>query len=99
MLDSLVRGSRRVGGATDLLDREMRTATEHCSLYESSHVPVWRGARNKGLQAEPTTSPEPFGPSQTVPVVNHGGNAPERKAGQAAKSLLIKYDKATNHQG
>ena len=39
MLDSLVRVSRRDGGAADLLDREMRIATEHCSLYESSHVP------------------------------------------------------------
>ena len=48
MLDSLVRVSRRVGGATDLLGREMRTATEHCSLYESSHVPVWRAARTPG---------------------------------------------------
>ena len=38
MLDSLVRVSRR----------EMRTATERCSLYESSHVPVGRGARTPG---------------------------------------------------
>ena len=45
MLDSLVRVSRRVGGAADLLGREMRTATERCSLYESSHVPVGRRAR------------------------------------------------------
>ena len=45
MLDSLVRVSRRVGGATDLLGREMRTATERCSLYESSHVSVTARAR------------------------------------------------------
>ena len=48
MLDSLVRVSRRVGGATDLLGREMRTATERCSLYESSQLPVGRGARTPG---------------------------------------------------
>ena len=99
MLDSLVRVSRRVGGAADLLDREMRTATEHCSIYESSHVPVWFRARRTGLKAEPTTSPEAFGLSQTVPVVNCGGNAPGRKARQAAKSLLIKDNRAANHQG
>lgn len=40
MLDSLVRVSRRVGGATDLLGREMETATEHCSLYEFPQIPV-----------------------------------------------------------
>ena len=48
MLDSLVRVSRRVGGAADLLGREMRTATERCSLYESSQLPVGRGARTPG---------------------------------------------------
>ena len=32
MLDSLVRVSRRVGGATDLLSREMETATEHLQV-------------------------------------------------------------------
>ena len=67
MLDSLVRVSRRVGGATDLLGREMRTATEHCSLYESSHVPVRCEARTpraasrtdnftRGLRCAPNSS-------------------------------------------
>ena len=67
VLDSLVRVSRRVGGAADLLGREMRTATERCSLYESSHVPVGRGARTpraasrtdnftQGLRSEPNGS-------------------------------------------
>ena len=67
MLDSLVRVSRRVGGATDLLGREMRTATERCSLYESSHVPVGLRARTpeaatrgdnftRGLRSEPNGS-------------------------------------------
>ena len=66
-LDSLVRVSRRVGGATDLLGREMRTATEHCSLYESSHVPVRCEARTpraagrtnnftRGLRCAPNSS-------------------------------------------
>jgi len=45
MLDSLVRVSRRVGGTSDLLGREMETATEHCSLYESPLLPIWCGAR------------------------------------------------------
>ena len=40
MLDSLVRVSRRVGATSDLLGREMETATEHCSLYESPQIPV-----------------------------------------------------------
>ena len=99
MLDSLVRVSRRVGGATDLLHREMRTATEHCSLYESSQVPVWSGARKTGLPAELTTSPEPFGPVQTVPVVNRRESAPGRTTGPAVESLLIKNDKAEASQG
>ena len=29
----------------DILGREMETATEHCSLYESPQIPVWCGAR------------------------------------------------------
>ena len=29
----------------DILGREMRTATEHCSLYESSQLPICCGAR------------------------------------------------------
>ena len=40
MLDSLVRVSRRVGGATDLLATEMRPELEKFSLYETTPVPV-----------------------------------------------------------
>ena len=45
MLHSLVRVSRRVRGATDLLGREMQTAIENCSLYEFAYIPVRREAR------------------------------------------------------
>ena len=89
MLDSLVRVSRR----------EMRTATERCSLYESSHVPVGRGARTPKLPAEPTTSPRAFDPSQTVPAVNCGENAPRSQARQRAPPLLIGHTLTARHRG
>ena len=67
MLDSLVHVSRRVGGAANLLGREMRIATEHCLKYESSHVTVWCDARTpraasrinnftRGLRCAPNSS-------------------------------------------
>ena len=55
------------GGATDLLGREMRTATENCSLYEFAYIPVRCEARTPraasitnnftlGLQFAPNSS-------------------------------------------
>ena len=56
MLDSLVRVSRRVGGATDLLATEMRPALEKCSLYETTPVPVERAAQAAELEHKEQTS-------------------------------------------
>ena len=50
MLDSLVRVSRRVGGAADLLATEMRSALEKCSLYETTLLPVDVAAQKAELK-------------------------------------------------
>ena len=50
MLDSLVRVSRRVGGAADLLATEMRPALEKCSLYEAALLPVDFAAQGAELK-------------------------------------------------
>ena len=61
MLDSLVRVSRRVGGAADLLATEMRAVpVMRHSLYEPAQLPADGEASNAGLGTpeEPTqTSP------------------------------------------
>ena len=59
MLDSLVRVSRRVGGAADLLDREMRAAAESRALYAPSYLPVRAKAGTPGAadgRSQTTTS-------------------------------------------
>ena len=48
MLDSLVRVSRRVGGAADLLATEMRAVPVRHSLYEPAPLPAGRQARSTG---------------------------------------------------
>ena len=65
MLDSLVRVSRRVGGAADLLATEMRAVPVRHSLYEPTLLPAGRRARkNRGsrdkaheLHPEPQSAP------------------------------------------
>merc|ERR1719209_328311 len=52
-----------------------------------------------GLPAEPTTSPRAFDPSQTVPAVSCGENAPRSQAGQSALSLLIGHTLTARHRG
>ena len=52
-----------------------------------------------GLPAEPTTSPRAFDPSQTVPAVSCGENAPRSQAGQSAPSLLIGHTLTARHRG
>ena len=54
MLDSLVRVSRRVGGAADLLATEMQPALEKCSLYETTPLPVDVAAQEAELELRGT---------------------------------------------
>ena len=66
MLDSLVRVSRRVGEAADLLDRETRAAAESRSLYEPAYLPVGAEARTPGAAGQKTDNFIPglrFGPN------------------------------------
>ena len=56
MLDSLVRVSRRVGGATDLLATEIRPASVRCSLYETVPIPVGLTAQQAELEHKAQTS-------------------------------------------
>ncbi len=57
MLDSLVRVSRRVGGATDLLATDMRPVPKHSK--ETTQIPVAAGPEGKAPAARrlPFTKP------------------------------------------
>ena len=60
LFNSLVRVSRRVGGAADLLATEMQAVTENHSLYEPALLPVDAGARKAGLgELSPELHPPP----------------------------------------
>ena len=52
MLDSLVRVSRRVGGATNLLTTEMQNMSNMLA-----HLPVGFKTKNTGLEHKERTSP------------------------------------------
>jgi hypothetical protein len=71
--------------------RSSRQAHSHAAISPNYtgflHFPFSR-FRHPGLPAEPTTSPEAFDSSQTVPAVNCGENAPGSQAGLNAPSLL-----------
>ena len=86
MLDSLVRVSRRVGGATDLLATEMRPATENCSLYETAPVPVGRAAQpaELGPSEKGTNFTRGCGANPTVRRVKRQRSATFGKAWQGS---------------
>jgi hypothetical protein len=60
MLDSLVRVSRRVGGAANLLTTEMQTVSNMDTCYTCLlNLPVDFKAKNTGLEHKERTSPMP----------------------------------------
>ena len=91
MLDSLVRVSRRVGGATDLLGRERRTATGCRLLYKSARGLSGPKPGHRELQAREGRQlhPRPLVQSQQFLPSTAGKVRPGSKLTQRAESLLI----------
>ena len=90
MVDSLVRVSRRVGGATDLLATEMRTAPARDACYTSPlSYPSEPKPGNAGLGHKDQTSPTPSVQPPTVRRVNDPRNAAAGQRNHRQPSLLI----------
>ena len=60
MLDSLVRVSRRVGGATDLLATEMRPATEQLLVIRDHSITRQLLCPEQGAAATEVTTTSPL---------------------------------------
>jgi hypothetical protein len=91
MLDSLVRVSRRVGGAADLLGREGRTATGCRLLYKSARDPSGPKPGHRELKAREGKQlhPRPLVRSQRFLPSTAGKVRPGGEPAQRAESLLI----------
>ena len=100
MLDSLVRVSRRVGGAADLLGREGRTATGCRLLYKSARDPSGPKPGHRELKAREGKQPlsQAFGPVPTVPAVNRGESAAGRRACTTGRVIADHGPPAAHHQ-
>ena len=88
MLDSLVRVSRRVGGAADLLAAEMRSVPVRHSLYETAPIPASNEARTPGLPPKRKLHPG-RSPFEAVRGVKSRRNAAIERADDDATSLRI----------
>ena len=91
MLDSLVRVSRRVGGAADLLATEMRAVPDKGhSLYEPAHVPAGPEARRRrGSGNKAPNFTRALGPVPAVRRVKGWRNAATGSAHRRAGSSRI----------
>ena len=85
----MVRVSRRVGGAADLLATGMQAVPERHSVYEPAPLPVGAKARDQGLADKPQTSPRPSVQRPTVRCVNRRRNAASEDKVAGAESLRI----------
>ena len=100
MLDSLVRVSRRVAGAADLLATEMLPVPEKTLGIRGSLNT--RRERGKQKGAQPNESKLNFtlkqSPVPAVRCVNEGRNAARRDRDRRSKPLLVKTPRAKPNQ-
>jgi hypothetical protein len=92
MLDSLVRVSRRVGGAADLLATEMQAVPVRDTRYTSllSYPPRPEPGKTQGSTgANQSNFTHALGPATVVRCVNLRRNAAAARAHQASQSLQI----------
>ena len=80
----MVRVSRRVGGATDLLATEMRPASVRCSLYETAPIPVGLAAQQAELVHKGANFIRRCGAFPTVRRVKHQRSATFERAWQGS---------------
>src|SRR5512132_892587 len=97
MLDSLVRVSRRVGGAADLLVTEMPAAQASVLVIRAgSSTGRPRGDRSRGLATTRATNFTPVhAPQAAVRHVKPRRSAVVGEADRSAESLRITYAPAT----
>ena len=75
MLDSLVRVSRRVGGAADLLATEMEAAQVNALAIRASLATRRRRSQKPGASPQGQNFTRALGPAPTVRRVNEPRNA------------------------
>ena len=98
MLDSLVRVSRRVGGAADLLATEMRPVPVRHSLYETTQVPARTAAQaasTRTVTSDETNFAHARGTLLAVRRVKHRKNAATDQPDCAKASLRIARNAAS----
>ena len=89
MLDSLVRVSRRVGGAADLLATEMRAARENSLAIRARLATRRARSQKRRARAQVPNFTPALGPVPAVRCVKGWRNAAKERADERAPSLLI----------
>ncbi len=89
MLDSLVRVSRRVGGAADLLATEMQAVQEYALVIRACSSTRLGRSQERGAHPQGANFTHGLGPPKAVRRVKGERNKTAKKADEHAESLRI----------